>query len=174
MAFEFVSNTTLASPAANITITGIPQDGVELLFRWSLQSYDTAGIDDLNIRIITDTGTEVTTQHETYLVRGNNYNEAGDDFGNYAYLRIQQQLNGNQITNSFASGEVRFGDYTLSIVNDPKGLMNSQANATSQDNTAFAILGNNTSYKIGGLKFYAGGGNLAAGSSVDVYKITTA
>lgn len=174
MGMELVATTTLAAPATELTITGLPQDGTELLFRWSVQSNTYAGQMTLEMRIITTNGIELTTNHNIVQVRFQDYGEARDDSLTYNSIEIAQMLTGNGLANSFSSGEIRFADYTLSIIEDPQALANAQSMTSSANLGSFFTASHNSSYAIGGLKIFPAGGELSTGSSLDVYKITNA
>jgi hypothetical protein len=164
MGYQLIETVTLASAAASIEFTSIPQDGVDLLCVASLRS-DATGFDQEILKIEMN---GLTTGNSSILLFGD---------GSFPYsasrTRIDAYINGaNSTANTFGNTSIYISNYTSSAAKS------FSIDSVQENNAALSYQGitaglQTSTAAITSLKLdQAFGPNFVTDSTASLYKIT--
>ena len=165
MSFTLIETKTLGTAAASIEFTSIPQDGTDLLLYVSGR-VATGGPDSTKITFNSN-----TSSYSSRWLTGNGASaSSGSEAGGVAgYANL---VGSADTANTFSNGIIYIPNYTGSTNKSYSGDAVSENNATTAYQSIVAGLWSNTS-AITSVKIEAYfGANLAAGSTISLYKIT--
>ena len=161
MGYQLIETVTVGSGgAASIEFTGIPQDGVDLVLRFSLRGTTSA----LAVRVWENGN---TTQGSNILLRGDG--SAVQSSANLSYVALQS-MNSNT-SNTFGSAELMISNYTTTNTKSISVASVSENNATA----AFQLLSAAFTFgtaAITSLVLSFSSGNIVQYSSASIYMIT--
>jgi hypothetical protein len=163
MTMTLIETKTLSSAAASIEFTAIPQDGTDLYAVASLR--DASGTvgwvtcevrpngssSNLNSRALYGFGTTVGSLNETTAI-------------------YHQATQGGNTANTFSNSSIYISNYTSSVNKAISVDTSTEGNTTNTINAITAGLWSNSA-AITSLTFIIAGQNLAAGSTISLYKI---
>ena len=166
MSFTLIETKTLASAAASIEFTSIPQDGTDLLILSSLRSNASADHSNGNLtfngstsgyseRMLFGTGTSaITVSTSGSIIEWSEVHPAA-----------------NFTANTFGNGRIYIPNYTAAVAKSVSSEATTENNATTSLIYMNAALWNNTA-AITSLMITASTGSFIAGSTISLYKIT--
>ena len=160
MSFTLIETKTLASAAASIEFTEIPQDGTDLVAVISARNSTTQ-----SVGLISFNGN--TTGRTFRYLLGSGTGASSGDYSGYGFTTAPSSYTANTFSNS----KVYIPNYTGSAHKSYSLDDVTENNATSAFMLIGAGLWSNTS-AITSVTFTALSGNLVAGSTISLYKIT--
>jgi hypothetical protein len=162
---KLIESKTLATAAASIEFTSIPQDGTDLVALISGRSTRAGEFDD-NIRLTLNSS---TSNFSSRFLFGNGSSASSGTETNYA----GQISAANATSNTFGNVGIYIPNYTSTNAKSYSVDAVSEHNGTFSVQVLIAGLWNPVSnVAITSLSIAAGNGNLAAGSIISLYKIT--
>jgi hypothetical protein len=159
-----IESKTLGTAAASIEFTSIPQDGTDLVVLISGRSTNAAR-DDLTRISLNGSSSNFTSR----FLYGDGTSPLSTTETNYA-----NQVSGATSTaNTFGNGSIYIPNYTSTNAKSYSADSVSENNATFAIQSLIAGLWNpSPNVAITSLSIAAGNGNLVAGSTISLYKIT--
>jgi len=161
---KLIESKTLATAAASIEFTSIPQDGTDLVALTSLRA-DVAS-NELRFRINGDTGTNYTDRR-----LGGNGASPSSASQTSAYLRCIGSNPSDYTANTFGNASFYLPNYTGSTQKSISHDSVSENNSTEAVQNITAGIWTGTA-AITSVLFYPSSGNFVAGSIISLYKIT--
>jgi hypothetical protein len=161
---KLIESKTLATAAASIEFTSIPQDATDLYILSSLRA-DVAS-NELRLRINGDTGTNYSDRR-----MGGNGASASSSAQTSSYLRCNGSNPTDYTANVFGSALFYLPNYTASNQKSISHDSLSENNSTEAVTSLVAGIWTGTA-AITSLLFYPSSGNFVAGSTISLYKIT--
>jgi hypothetical protein len=166
MTMQLIETKTLATAAASITFTSIPQDGTDLVLLGLVRTARALVNDFVDLRF---NGDNTDGNYSARVLFGNG--SSPSTFTENSYIG---DVNGNTSTaDTFTSISVYTPNYTVATNKASSIDTVSEANATAAYQSLITRLWNSTaaitSMEIG---FTAAGSNLVAGTTFSLYKIT--
>lgn len=165
---QLVSTVTLGSAAASIEFTSIPQDGTDLVYVASLRCSSTAVL--ARHYFNGDTG----SNYEWRWLRGTGSAASSGSSGGASLYGLTSWVNGSGATaNTFSNFSVYVPNYTVSQNKSWSVDAVDENNATASYQNITAGIWNQTT-AVSSISISVNTGNLEAGSTVSLYKITKA
>jgi hypothetical protein len=165
MTMTLIETKTLGTAAASIEFTSIPQDGTDLVVLCSVR-VDVDSI-ALNIRFNGDTGSNFTMR----ILRGNG-SSALSETSTSSALDSSGSNNSSATANTFSNGTLYIPNYTGSTAKSVSMDSVTENNATQAFQTIHAGIWTGTAAITSILFGRFAGGNLVAGSTISLYKVT--
>jgi len=160
---KLIESKTLATAAASIEFTSIPQTFTDLVFVINIRSTLAENYDDqLRVKFNTSTANFTNRQLQGNGSTTNSFS-GSDPFIGYI-------PSANRTANTFGNAQMYVPNYTASTNKSASIDAVTENNATTAIQTIFALLWSNSA-AITGVSFNALEGNLAAGSMVSLYGI---
>jgi hypothetical protein len=157
-----IETKTLGTAAASIEFTSIPQDGTDLVAVCSLRASDTGPWASIQLNGSTANFSRRALEGYGSSVASNSRTDG---------LNTQVQNPSNYTSNTFSSGTIYIPNYTGSTAKSFSVDTVAENNATDTVTVISAHLWNNTA-AITSLAIVAQVGQLVAGSTISLYKIT--
>jgi hypothetical protein len=169
MTMTLIETKTLGASAAAIEFTSIPQDGTDLVMLVSLRGVASGDSDRFGVRFNGDTATNYSNR---YLI-GDGSAASSSNRTSQTSLSIEGGIQFSSTTsNTFGNAIVYIPNYTVSVAKSISADAVTENNATSSSQAIVAGLWNNTAAISSILVNYFNVSDLAAGSTVSLYKIT--
>lgn len=164
-----IESKVLGTAAASIEFTSIPQDGTDLLLKFSLRSSQAGfNFDDPSIRLNSDTGNNYSSR-----VLQTRDGTVASNSGPVSSIPIFGSPSAGATSNTFGSGEIYIPNYAGSTTKSVS------VDAYTENNDANGVLGgiiagrwNNTAAITVVTFFSQNAWNFVTGSTVSLYKIT--
>jgi hypothetical protein len=164
---KLIESKTLATAAASIEFTSIPQDGTDLLVLISSRSARAASVSDTGIRFNSDTASNFTSRR----LFGDGSNAFSDPITNtFAYVGINPANTATAST--FGNFEIHIPNYTGATAKSISVSSVGEQNGTTAYQFIIAGLWSGTAAITTLTLLDANGQNLSVGSTVSLYKIT--
>jgi hypothetical protein len=164
---KLIESKTLGTDAASIEFTSIPQDGTDLVVLASLRSARAVSHDDLVFRFNGDTGSNYTSRQLYGSGSGRDTSAGTSTAANLGPVTAATST-----SNTFGNQLLYIPNYTGSTTKSGRVDSVGENNGTEAYQFIIATLWNNTA-AITSLIVYSGAAaNLAAGSTISLYKIT--
>jgi hypothetical protein len=160
---KLIESKTLASAAASIEFTSIPQDGTDLVIKASLRSSSGTSFDAIQLSLNGSTANRSTR----YLFGSGSSASSGTSTTGYIGNAPQNGLT----SNTFDNTEIYIPNYTGSTNKSASVDAVSEANQIESYQFITAFLWSNTS-AITSLAIAPGTNNWVVGTTVSLYKIT--
>lgn len=164
MSYQLIETINVATDSAGVSIENIPQDGTDLLLSVATRNYQTTSY---NLEVVVNDNT--TSKVDTNLVLGNGSTIYNSSFTDRTYALVQGGNVPNNTTNIFSNTDFYFPDYAGS----QDKFMNFVA-GTSRNNTSEISFGFADFEESNGITKITLGEYIAAGSTLSLYKITSA
>lgn len=156
MGMQLIETIELASAAASIEFTSIPQDGTDLLLVFSLR--DSAASANLEVN-----STDATAFRLLY--------GTGSGTGSVSGTAVNPYIVASTATaNTFGSGQVYFANYTSSSAKSASIETVQENNATSSNQGLYAVTFGSSA--ITSVRFVSNGTGFVQYSTASLYKIT--
>lgn len=159
MSYQLIETKTLGTNAASIEFTSIPQDGTDLLVVYSIRSVDSIVL--MNIAFNSN-----TANFAARYLQGNG-SAVGTQSNEARFVGAAMGVT----LNTFGNSQLYIPNYTGSINKSWSVDSVSEANQTQSYQEIIAGIWSNTS-AITSLAFTLSSGNIVAGSTISLYKIT--
>jgi hypothetical protein len=168
MTMELIETKTLASAAASVAFTSIPQDGTDLMLLCSTR-YDGSPVTQLNMQFNSSGG----TSYGDLTLESDSLGSAGSSSrSSQSVIRITVNTGTSFTANTFGSTRIYIPNYTASTAKSVSLDGSTEQNNTTSYNSIVAGRWNNTA-AITGITFTPqAGGNFVIGSMFSLYKIT--
>ena len=165
MAYELIETVTLTSAASSIEFTSIPQDGVDLLLKYSLRKDGTFEASYLQFN--SDTG----SNYNFIRLYGNGSSAASTSGASQTFMLIGSNSISTDTSNTFGNGGLVVSNYTGNTNKSVSSDSVSENNSTTA--YQYLVAGSySTSSAISSLKIVPVSGNYVAGSTASLYKIS--
>ena len=164
MTMNLIETKTLASAAASIEFTEIPQDGTDLLLLTSLRS-DRA---DVLVTVLELRFNGATTNRTSRSLQGSGTSASS---ASYTTGRIALETAATATANTFGNGSIYIPNYSGSTNKSASVDLVSENNDTNAYQNLYAFLWSQTT-AITSVEVRDNLANLVAGSTISLYKIT--
>ena len=166
MGMQLIETVELASAASSIEFTSIPQDGVDLVLKFSLRASDTGGYSYIDLAL-----NGSSSNFSSTFLRANVQQATPVTSGSQTY-QIEAGTTGDGATAStFANGEITISNYASSAAKSYSADSVTENNSTTASLAITAGLWDNTS-AITSLELSLTPYNFLQYSSASLYKIT--
>jgi hypothetical protein len=165
---KLIESKTLATAAASIEFTSIPQDGTDLLLLLSLRGTNSAVFDQPRMTI------NGSTSGYSYraLVGDGAAVSAGDASSSTTSMKLGVAVGANATSNTFSNTMAYLPNYTGSSAKSCSSDDVGENNATTAYQSLYASLWSGTSAITSLQIFSQNATNWVAGSTISLYKIT--